>query len=243
VKDGALRVAAGEFGHRISALRYEEMEELGTTFNFMSETIGETLSDLSEQQKVSEADRRTGSLLLELEASQKGGQTLPSQVEVEAPPSSDPSGSVCLPSGGSIIWIGRQTEPLDALGLRAEVGLFIRLLGESYEWDELVRLISPLLGQEIRVLLHVDASGTRIRTHALDSLPALLDNGDGDGQLVDLVANPDLSLKPGQTLRLTSTDLGRAAVSGHTPLDVERGRAGEAPKGLMVLVRSPEVSG
>jgi hypothetical protein len=127
--------------------------------------------------------------------------------------------------------------------LRAEVGLFIRRLGESYGWDELVRLFSPLLGQEIRVLLHVDASGTRVRTHALDSLPALLDDGDGDGLLVDLVANPDLTLKPGQTLRFTSTDLGRAAASGHPPLDVERLGAGEVPEGLMVLVRSPEVSG
>lgn len=239
VKDGALRVAAGEFGHRISALPYEEMQELATTFNSMSEAIGETLSDLSEQQKVSEADRRTVGLLSELKALQKAGQAPPPQIEVEAPPSPDPSGSAHLPSKGSIFWIGRQTDPLDALALRAEVELFIRLLGESYEWEEMVPLISPLLGQEIRVLLHVDASGTSIRTHALDSLPALLHNGEGSGQLVDFGTKPDFFLKPGQTLRFTSSDLGRAAA----PLDVERWAAGGAAEGLMVLIRSPEISG
>ncbi|MFC1575237.1 HAMP domain-containing protein [Gemmatimonadota bacterium] len=241
VKDGAMRVAAGEFGHRISAPQYEEMEELAATFNYMSDAIGDTLSDLSEQQKVSEADRRTVGLVSELAARRKSGAMLPPGIEIEAPPPSDPSGYAFLPSGGSIFWIGPQTEPLDALGLRAEVEAFIGLLGENCEWEEMVRLISPLLGTEIRVLLNVDAAGTRIRAHAVDSIPALITNGEEGGTLVDLAAHPDLTLKPAQTLRIASTDLGRGADSAG--LDVQSWESGEVSDGLMVVVRSPEVPG
>ncbi|MFC1791202.1 hypothetical protein ACFL0I_01890 [Gemmatimonadota bacterium] len=207
----------------------------------MSDAIGDTLSDLSEQQKVSEADRRTVGLVSELAARRKSGAMLPPGIEIEAPPPSDPSGYAFLPSGGSIFWIGPQTEPLDALGLRAEVEAFIGLLGENCEWEEMVRLISPLLGTEIRVLLNVDAAGTRIRAHAVDSIPALITNGEEGGTLVDLAAHPDLTLKPAQTLRIASTDLGRGADSAG--LDVQSWESGEVSDGLMVVVRSPEVPG
>lgn len=243
VKDGALRVAAGEFGHRISALQYEEMEELATTFNYMSDAIGETLSDLSEQQKAAAADRRTDGLVSELAARRTAGPILPPAIEVKAPPNSDPSGFAPIPSGGSIFWIGRQTGPLDALGLRAEVEAFINLLGEKRAWEEVVKLLSPFLRQEIRVILNIDAAGTRVRAHALDSFPALITNGSEEGDLVDLAVHPDLALKPGQTLRFASTDLGRGEVSGPGPLDVRRWKAEEVPDGLMVMVRSPEVLG
>lgn len=241
VKDGALRVAAGEFDHRISAPQYEEVKALAATFNLMSDAIGETLSDLSEQQRTSESDRRTAGLISELAALRKVGADLPPGVEVGMAPNSDPSGFFPLPSAGTIFWIGLQTGQLDAFGRRAELEAFIDIHGESHDWEEMVKLISPLLSPEIRVLLHIDHAGKRVRTHALEPFPALINDGNAGGSLVDLAAHPDFTLNPGQTLRFTSTDLGRGIEAESAPLDVARWEAGDVPDGLLVLVRIPEV--
>lgn len=119
----------------------------------------------------------------------------------------------------------------------------ISLLGEEDEWEEMVKSVSPLLTEAIRVLMRLDAAGTGLRVHALDPCPALIRGGSGGFGLVDLADHPTLLLRPGQTLRFVSTDLGRRAESGSAPLDVERWEDGELPKGLTVLLRGPDVSG
>ena len=242
VRDGALRVAAGEFGHRIPALPYEEMQELAGTFNFMSDAIGATLTDLSEQQKISEADRRTAGLVAELATRRKIRGTLPRTVVVLPPPDSDPSGFSPLPSEDTIFWIGLQTDPLGALALRAEVEGFMDLFEEGSRWETMVEMVSPLLRREMQVLLNVEGRGNRIRIHALDGLPALLTDEGGRREFIDLSTHSAFTLEPGQTLRFTSTDLGRQPGGDSDPLEVERWEMGEDPDAMAVLIRCGEAS-
>jgi class 3 adenylate cyclase/HAMP domain-containing protein len=82
LRDGAHRLGAGEFGHRIDVGTSDELEELAGQFNSMAGQLQETYSDL--EWKVKERTRDLAQSVNELKVLEEVGRAVVSSLELEA---------------------------------------------------------------------------------------------------------------------------------------------------------------
>jgi class 3 adenylate cyclase/HAMP domain-containing protein len=82
LRDGARRLGAGDFGHRIEVRTADELEELAGQFNSMAGQLHETYSDL--ESKVKERTRDLAQSVNELKVLEEVGRAVASSLDLEA---------------------------------------------------------------------------------------------------------------------------------------------------------------
>ena len=82
LRDGARRLGAGDFGHRIEVETADELEELAGQFNSMAGQMHETYSELEE--KVRERTRDLAQSVNELKVLEEVGRAVASSLDLEA---------------------------------------------------------------------------------------------------------------------------------------------------------------
>src|SRR5439155_5467584 len=82
LRDGARRLGAGDFGHRIEVKTADELEELAAQFNSMAGQLHETYSDL--EWKVKERTRDLAQSINELKVLEEVGRAVSSSLDLNA---------------------------------------------------------------------------------------------------------------------------------------------------------------
>jgi class 3 adenylate cyclase/HAMP domain-containing protein len=82
LRDGARRLGAGDFGHRIEVRTADELEELAGQFNSMAGQLHETYSDL--ESKVKERTRDLAQSVNELKVLEEVGRAVASSLDLDA---------------------------------------------------------------------------------------------------------------------------------------------------------------
>jgi HAMP domain-containing protein len=208
VKQGALRVTAGDYGFQLKSQSLDELQQLAQEFNRMSVTMRWTLEELTETNRGLEATRRRRELELAL-ADSSGLPARDSGIHVYwtgAGKIKDASGCVSVPDDPdrAIIWMCEAAPtPITALRLRREIhSLTTRLLRKDVDWHEVAERIMHVYDSAIYSVMLLDAKTGAIESRSRRAMPATIIAGDSS-RGID-ISSVRINLAIGETLALAS---------------------------------------
>lgn len=241
VKEGALQLAAGSYGHRIADQQLLELGELSESFNSMSEALGATISELSKTNLALENVRRRRALEVALaDPNYEPDPGLPFVVErSEARDGGDhnPSGYVHIPGPGAgrvLVWLAEPLEdaPIDNLRLRREVAAIARPMVTQHvkDWGAAATFLEGLFPR-LSCLVLIDAETRTVQVRARRSTPMAVVSAEGLIREVDVSTIPSFVVGPREWV----------VVAAHDPLaateSIRRDRIIAAPVGNGIIVR------
>ena len=223
VKDGALLVAAGQYGHRIEVHQPTELADLARSFNKLSTALAATVEELNNANRELEQRRRAQELRRVLAdsvdgngPSSKSGQAVFKHVAAGRLGNKNvvtsSSGYVFAADGEQlIVWLTTPTDDqLQNARLRAEIAQTVERLLVKDASTTVANLAA--LFPVVHNVLAVDAQTRSVRSFVRRATPAIVIDSTGDQpSTVDLGATEVFSLKPGQTLIMGQGDIGRYA--------------------------------
>jgi HAMP domain-containing protein len=221
VKEGALQLAAGEYGHRIGHQQLQELGELSESFNSMSGALADTIGELTKTNLALEMVRRGRALEVALaDPTYQADPGLPFLVErsqVQDGRLHDPSGYVHVPGhdgGRVLVWMADPIpdRPLDNLRLRREVAAIAEPMIALHpdDWDASAAVLSTLFPQLHCVTL-LDGPTRTIRARARVPATMAVISSDGLIREVDLASTPEFVLGPTEWVVLAAHDALSAA--------------------------------
>ncbi len=228
VKQGALRVTAGDYGFQLKSQKLNELQELTSEFNRMSVTMRWTLEELTETNRGLEATRRRRELELAL-ADASGLPARESGIHVYwtgAGKIKDASGCVSVPDNPqrALIWMCEAAPtPITALRLRREINsLVTRLLRHDMDWHEVADRIMHVYDSAIYSVMLLDSTTGAIQSRSRRPMPGTIFAGDSS-RGVD-ISTVRINLAVGETLALASDGLatGRHDGNGADAADREK---------------------
>lgn len=217
VKDVAIQVAAGQYGHQIEVREPWELAELSRSFNRMSRTLSNTVRDLTEANRSLEQRRRRQELnrvLAQDVATERSAlPAAPTDRLAHAwlggrAHCADSSGCVLSTDGRQLlVWLADSPrDTLEALKLRGDITLIARSILDRHErdWDAQSARLAGLFTKQVYCWVLLDAAAGTVRALTRRATPALVL---GDGQpahRIDLAAVSSLTLAPGQAVVVAS---------------------------------------
>lgn len=206
VKEGALIVAAGQYGHKIEIDRPQELADLAASFNQLSAALGGTIADLTNANREVEQKRRVENLsrLLAGSMGAKGGDRLAAGRIGNKGTVNSSSGYAFSPDGRlAAFWAAEPgNDPLDDARLRAEISeMAERLLGSAEGTDEAGEIARRLtsLFPAITGFALLDGQTATVRSNGRGTISAVLFD-DGQSTSIDLASRPETRLSSGQSL-------------------------------------------
>jgi HAMP domain-containing protein len=221
VKEGALQLAAGEYGHRIADQQLLELGELSESFNNMSGALADTIGELTKTNLALETVRRGRALEVALEDSTDHAlPELPFLVEryqTQDARMHDPSGFVHVPGrdgGRMVVWTADPLSelPLDNLRLRREIAAIAEPMIRVHpgDWTSAAAVLGVLFPQIHSVIL-LDGQTRTVRALASRPSTLALVTEDGTVREVDLIATPELVVAPTEWVVLAAHHAAAAA--------------------------------
>ncbi|MEX2570085.1 MAG: HAMP domain-containing protein [Gemmatimonadota bacterium] len=200
VKEGALQLAAGRYGHRIADQHLVELAELSESFNSMSDALGKTIGELTNTNLALEKVRRRRAL--EVALADPGYQPDPGPpflvARSESPEGGvhDPSSYVHIASSRGdrvLVWLADPTQnaPLENLRLRREVAAVARpmLAQHRRDWDAAVKLLADLF-PAVHCWVLLDADSRAVHAHARRVVEMAIASADGPTRTIDFRTTP-----------------------------------------------------
>ncbi len=238
LKDGALRMAAGETDHRIAIRRPVELKRLGDAFNSIARTLGDTLSDLREATDSLEREKRLQHFAgaLDRQAEPPADDSFGCAVADETAGEKTASGWVDAGGYEAVWFCDPEPDALTAVRRRASLARTVRGLLGVYGEDveDLYRELERLRPDAMRVCWFRRSGGRDIHVASREPVRAgLFENGRFQ-QLLEAEPGEGMVLSPGQSLLLTDEPaLLDAAAWTETPAasgarDLARIAAGQA---------------
>lgn len=227
VKDAAIQVAAGQYGHRIAVNEPRELAELASAFNDMSRTLAGTVSEINERNRAVDRRRARRELARMLARAAEGGgrirtERIASGWTGDARVGGDGSGSLSSADGHRLLaWIAPvHPDPVDGLRIRGEVSVVARrlLTGDAPD-DEILAAVEGLFTKEVRAFVLVDGRTGTARARVRGKVEVLVVSAEGKVARRELDATKPIALAPGETLVVASghelpTFDGRLAAGG-----------------------------
>ena len=179
VKDGALRVAAGDYGYQIPPQPLTEVDELARHFNRMSSALRETVDTLTRSNRDVDAVRRRRELEFALGTRAADGVPAPFEAMMPDAPL-EPGGYIThhTDRGPQLLaWFGAPAQrPLDGLRLRASIADSARRLlrVHAHDWDALRVRLDGLFLPAATTWVLLDAAERRIQWIGDGSAVAIL---------------------------------------------------------------------
>lgn len=164
LKEGALRVAAGDYGHQIPAHGLRELGELTIAFNSISAALGERMEDVTRVNRALEARRYRRELATLLQEDGDGRGAVPdarvacARVEADGAPR-DSSGWVGA-HGICLVWSAAGSDDeLEAARLHRDIALIAARVLERHSADRsaLVRRLASLSREDVGFFGVLDA--------------------------------------------------------------------------------------
>lgn len=214
VQEGASKVAAGHVGRPLEPPRLQELADLTTSFNEMTETLTSSVSELKDEIRRVSATRVRRHIVQELAGRMAAREPLPEGLEVHAP---DLPASV--PATARLAVAARVGGPVVAASLRPLDGDPLALLAEREELAVLLRRLA--------------AGGDTGVEELMERLARLW----GVGEPLLLVAAGDVVAAPGTEVGAVLETEGAAA----PPRTLPGGRVYRVPAGGRLLVAVPGV--
>ena len=229
VKDGALLVAAGQYGHRIEIRQPTELADLARSFNKLSTALAATVEELSNANRELEQRRRSQELrrLLADTVDVNGAESQAASVNgiygkyVAAGRIGNRnmvasnSGYVFSADGTHlIIWLSHSAaDQLQNARMRAEIAQTAeRLLVKNAERPSATAADLAALFPSVNSVLSIDSEARTVRSSARVATPAVVIDTTGDQpKTIDLASTEVFSLKPGQSLIMGQGDIARYA--------------------------------
>lgn len=222
VKEGALRVAAGDFGSRIAEPNLLELQRLTASFNDMSGALRDTMGELQTQTDLVEELRLQHQLESELKRVEsveidttklRAGRLAGSRDREVASDFYTVPGA----SGGAdqlLVWFASpDAAPESPMAVRREMAILTRhlvALGET-SWGKLSDAMAPYLKEIGGALMLIDPERRRISSRVPGTLSARIQAMDGRVRTVDLSDTPELELRPEDSFLVASSDLDHVA--------------------------------
>lgn len=216
VKEGALHVAAGQYGHRIEMKDLLELELLSQSFNSMSLALESTVRELNDANRTLE-DRRLRLELARVLAEECGrAQMLRTDAFVcawlyGAANYPDSSGYlVDEASGRVLLWLADSpAEQLQALRVRSEIAIVAGRLGEIYGLDHelLDSRLSNLFVGTVYCYAIFDPAAATIDILARRTVQGTMVGSDGGLRRVEISGMTVLDLKPTESFVISSVDI------------------------------------
>lgn len=240
VKEGALQLAAGRYGHRIADQSLVELRELSDSFNNMSEALGTTIGELTRTNMALEVVRRRRALEVALAdpayQDEPDFPFLAERSQGEEAENHNPSGFVYAPGkdgGRVLLWMADSIPgpALENLRLRLEIAALANpiLAQHRNDWEGAATLLRTIFPQ-IHCLALLDEASRSVSSRTTQPVSMALVTPSGLIQEVDLTSTPRYELAPEEWVVLAANDALAAADS------IRRERAaffasGEAARG------------
>jgi HAMP domain-containing protein len=214
VKEVAIQVASGQYGHKIEVSEPAEMAELATTFNLMSETLEENVRETTAANRSLEQRRRKQELLRVLsDLSEDYPSNSPERLafswQGEDADRPNVSGFALSGDGTRLLaWIGDAAdEPLQIAKIRSDIHAIAKRLLETYgeDWLSLSQRVEHLFENVIRGYILMDSKSGQVHTLARQRISATVIDANGASEIVDLQKTPEIQLAVGKSFLLDST--------------------------------------
>jgi len=216
VKEGALHVAAGQYGHRIEMKDLLELELLSQSFNSMSLALESTVRELNDANRSLE-DRRLRLELARVLAEECGRAQM---VRTDAFVCSWLYGAANYPdssgflvderSGRALLWLADSPAgQLQALRQRSEIAIVVGRLAEIYGLDRSLldeRLATLFVGTVYCYAMFDPSAGT-IDIVARRPVDGTVVGSNGDVRRIELSGTTTLRLGASERLVLSSVDM------------------------------------
>jgi HAMP domain-containing protein len=238
VKEVAIQVASGQYGHKIDVKEPKELADLATAFNMMSETLEENVREMTAANRSLEQRRRKQELFRALSGLTEDNYSQePERLAYAwlggANDPRDASGFVVSQDGSRLLaWIGEPSDdPLQTVKTRSDISVVAeKLLNRRPDWDALQSSLKEMYVDTVRCFVYMDARGGRVHAIARRPAPALLLDSDGTTKSLDLQASSEIRLAEGEAFLLTSAiDNGREIqlIASRTSATVESFRSAD----------------
>lgn len=213
LKEGALKVAAGEYGYQIPVQGVGELGQLSIAFNDISQVLKETIEDVTQANQDLEA-RRSQQELIRMLAQAADDERFP-RPDVLAHSRlggkshyRDSSGWAHL-DGTFLLWLADSPEDsLQAVKLRRDTSIVVnRLLREfSGDWNAISAKLKNLFEDSVYCFALLDPSSNFVRFLPRRPLPVVLVDERKEVCRRDFAQDESMVLSPGQILILSSTN-------------------------------------
>jgi len=214
LKEGALKVAAGKYGHQIPVQNLKELGELSISFNNISQVLKETIEDVTQSNQSLDA-RRDRQELIRLLAQDADGEQFPHPDVLvhwrlgKKTHFRDSSGWACW-GETSLLWLADSPEDsLQAIKLRRDIATVADSLLRRFsgDWDAISAKLENLFEDSVYcfALLEKPGSGS-VRFLTRRSVAVMLIDETKKICQYDITQEESLILLPGQTLIVSSAN-------------------------------------
>jgi HAMP domain-containing protein len=213
VKDGALVVAAGQYGHRIEINEPMELADLAGSFNKLSTALAGTVEELSNASREQEQRRRTQELeklLADTIGDNSAGHGLAAG-RVGTGNTVGSSSGYAFSGDRKLLaaWRAEPSgDPLENARLRAEIADIAERLLRRYAGNpsEIASELASLYPTLTSVIV-LDSTAGIVRSHVRRATPAVVvDHNGGKATTIDLASTPEFALKTGHSLLVGPVD-------------------------------------
>jgi hypothetical protein len=219
---GALKAAAGSFGHQVEIENPRELRALAQRFNSASSQLKETLERrLMETKKFESQSRRRGLMRLMAQRVSGNAPTLDGKFACRWFPETDiadPSG-VALRDGRVLVYLARKqgADQDRNIRLRHDLHLVYRAMLERYgaESGHLMKVLGELFLHQVSLLGFCDLSSSRLILQCRDNGQALLANAEGELSWRRLAQEEAITLSGGESIVLASPDAALRRLDGY----------------------------
>ena len=213
LKEAALRVAAGDYGHEILVRTPMEMAVLSKSFNEMSRTLKTEVEDLTQENRSLESKRLKQELTRTLngltdERPFRQPEVL-AHTRIEGKPGYQDSSGWALWEGTYLFWLADSPEdPLQAIKLRLDISIVVNLLLQRFvgDRDSIFAKLEGLFKNTVYGFVMLDPSSGSVHAHARRSVSVMLIDEKKEIRYYDLAERESIMLSPDHTLIMSSVN-------------------------------------
>lgn len=227
LKDGALLVAAGRYGQQIEIKAPSELETLANSFNKMSKSLKDTITQLTLSNEELEKRRRSQELMRFISRKIDDAKFADSALLVHdyfftEDYSLDTSGWF-MKDDKFVLWLADSPEkPLDSIKLKNDIYEIVKraYIFSDGEWEQMKEKLDNLFMDDLYCVCFFDPEHGMLKSYVRRDVELILSDNLGEIQIINLKQTDSIYLKANHMVMLSSLDLGKIANMVNLPKSI-----------------------